>query len=75
MKEAYSRVAAVGCIACSQFLYAVFERPSKVLVAPQNAVTMDPWLVLKGTRWAKRDVLQDAKYIPTGSKLGDPGSV
>ena len=39
-------MAAVGCIACSQRLYAVFERPSKVSVAPkQIAVTLDPWLV------------------------------
>ena len=44
MKGAYSGVAkAVGCIACSQCLYAVFERPSKAL--EKIAVTMDPWLV------------------------------
>jgi hypothetical protein len=45
-KEEYSCVAIVGCIACSQCLYAVFERPSKVSVAPKEiAVTMDPGLV------------------------------
>jgi hypothetical protein len=52
LKEAYACVAAVGCIACSQFLYAVFDRYNGLL----------------GTRWAKRDdVLQNAKHIPTGS--------
>ncbi len=45
MKEAYSCVAAVGCTSFSQFLNAVFERPSKVSVAPKNAVTMDSWPV------------------------------
>ncbi len=39
-------MAAVGCITYSQRLYAVFERPSKVSVAPEEiAVTMDPGLV------------------------------
>ncbi len=35
-KEAYTCVAAVGCTTCNQFLYAVFERPSKVPVAPRT---------------------------------------
>jgi hypothetical protein len=39
-------VEAVVCIAWSQRLYAVFERPSKVSVTPKEiAVTMDPGLV------------------------------
>jgi hypothetical protein len=57
----------VGCIACSQRLYAVFERPSKISVAPDEiAVAMNPdWL--KATRSARRDdVLQNAKKKSTG---------
>ena len=54
MKEAYSCVASVGCTACSQFLYAVFERPSKVPEAPEEiAVTEDPWLVECDSQGAK----------------------
>ena len=42
-KSSYSDVTTKGCIVCSQFLYAVFERPSKVSVTPKEiAVTMDP---------------------------------
>jgi hypothetical protein len=46
MKEAYSDVSVVGCIPCIQYLYAVFEWPSKVSVTPEEIdVSMDPWLV------------------------------
>jgi hypothetical protein len=67
MKEAHSCVAAVGCTACSQFLFAEFERPSKVSVAPKNAVPMDHWLV-EGDWMGESDVvLQNTNYISTGS--------
>ena len=88
MKEAYSCMAAVGyscmtvvgCTACSQSLYAVFERPSKVSVVPKIVVTTDPWLVegdLLGTtrrRFAERKLYPDGleSNDTVGSSPGDP---
>lgn len=53
--------AAVGCTSCNQFLYAVFERPSKVSVAPELAVTTDPCVVEGDSLVKTRCVLHEKK--------------
>jgi hypothetical protein len=71
----YSYVAAVVCITCSQFLYPVFERPSKVLVAPQNAVKWTDAL-LKGTRSSMGETRRrfaEHKLYPNGLESNGSG--
>ena len=84
MKEAKSCVAAVDCTACSQFLYVVLERPSKMSVAPKNTVTTDPVLVEQEPSHETRRRLEqrktdpdglDAKDTEGGAALGDPASI
>ena len=83
MNGAKSCVATVGCTACSQFLYAVVERASKMSVAPENAVTTDPVLVEQEPSRETRRRLEERKTDPDGlddkdaeggAALGDPAS-
>ena len=59
-------MAAVGCTAWGPFLYAVFERPSKVSVVPKIAVTTDPWLVEGDSLGTTRRRFAERKLYPDG---------
>ena len=61
---------AVGCNSCSQFLYAVFERPLKLSVAPKIADTTDPWLVERELPSETRRLLEERKR-DTGLESND----
>jgi len=66
MKEVKSYVAAVGCTACSQFLYDVVEVTSKMSVTPKNAVTTDSVIVEQEPTLETRRRLRERKTYPDG---------
>ncbi len=72
MKEVYSYVTVVGFIVSSQFLYVVYERPSKVSVDHKNTVTMDPWLV-EGDSLDETWRFAEHKLYPNGLDSKDTG--
>ena len=84
MKETKSFVVGVGCTDCSQFLYPVVDRPSKMSVVSENAVTTDPVLVEEEPSRETRRRLEkrktgpdelDSKDAEGGAALGDPTSM
>jgi hypothetical protein len=66
MKEAKSCAAGVVCTACSQSLYDVVERPSKISVTPENVVTTDPVVVEQEPSRETRRRLEERKTDPDG---------